>query len=209
MNVYPLSLTREEEKTLEQMYLYAPKPRLRQRALMVLLSAKGYCQKEISQIVRVSYPTARRYLHAYHRYGFLALYDEPKPGRPSRLGANQKSQLDVWFSDSPRACGFNQNNWTARLLRFLIIKTWGIKLSPERVRQIIKDLGYTLVRPRHHTRKADPVKKKSGSRFEPIQATSRGRGNSPFLLGRNQVGPVGNSHPDVGQTWYTGSNPNG
>lgn len=172
MNVYHLSLTREEEKTLEQMYHYAKKSRLRQRALMVLLSAKGYCQKEIAHIVRVSYPTARHYLHAYHLYGFLALYDEPKPGRPSRLNANQKSQIDQWNSSSPRAFGFNQSNWTVRLLRFMILHTWGIKLSPERVRQIVKDFGYTLVRPRHQTRKADPVQKK---KQKPTSTTTSNR----------------------------------
>ena len=160
MNVYRLSLSREEEETLEQMYHHAKKRRLRQRALMVLLSHRGYCQKEIAKITGVSYPTARRYLHAYHLYGFCALYDHPKPGRPKRLTKEQEQQIDEWMNDSPRRMSFNQNNWTCRLLRFMIIKTWGIRLSLERVRQIIKALGYTLVRPKHQTKKADPHQKK-------------------------------------------------
>jgi transposase len=160
MNVYHLSLSHEEEETLEQMYQHAPKRRLRQRAQMVLLSDKGYCQKEIAQIVGVSYPTARRYLHAYNLYGFCALYDDEKPGRPKRLTQAQEQQIDEWLKDSPRQVGFNQNNWTCRLLRFMIQKVWSIKLSLERVRQIINALGYTLVRPKHQTKKADPFAKK-------------------------------------------------
>lgn len=160
MNVYHLSLSREEEETLKQMYHHAPKRRLRQRALMVLLSHRGYCQKAIACITGVSYPTARHYLHAYHLYGFCALSDNPKPGRPKRLTPEQEQHMDRLVNDSPRQVGFNQSHWTARLLRFMILQTWGIQLSLERVRQIITDLGDTLVRPKHQTRKADPNAKK-------------------------------------------------
>ena len=150
MNAYHVSLSCEQEQTLLEMYHFAPKRRLRQRAHMVLLSNQGYCQKEVAKIVCASYPTACRYIHAYRVYGLLALYDSQIPGRPAQLSASQLDLIDQWLSDSPRNIGYNQSNWTARLMKYHIKKTWGIKLSGETARRVIHQLGYSLVRPRHN-----------------------------------------------------------
>jgi len=150
MNVYHVSLSRDEQETLKQMYQFAPKRRLRQRAHMVLLSNQGYCQKEVANIVSTSYPTARRYIHGYVVYGLSALYDSDIPGRPAQLTDWHLIRIDIWLSDSPREIGYNQSNWTARLMRYHIKKTWGIDISGETVRRVIHQLGYALVRPRHN-----------------------------------------------------------
>lgn len=161
MNVYHVSLSQPEEETLLQMYHFAKKRRLRQRAHMILLSHAGYCQKEIAQIVQTSYPTARRFIHAYAVYGLAALYDEEIPGRCPFLQAWQREQMDEWLSASPRALGYNQSNWTARLMRYRIKKTWGISLSGETVRRWIHRLGYALVRPRHQNQFDEAEKKRA------------------------------------------------
>ena len=150
MNVYHVSLSCEQEQTLLEMYHFAKKRRLRQRAHMVLLSNQGYCQKEVARIVCTSYPTARRYIHAYRVYGLAALYDLQIPGRPAQLSTSQLNLIDQWLSDSPRNTGYNQSNWTARLMKYHIKETWGIKLSGETARRVIHQLGYSLVRPRHN-----------------------------------------------------------
>jgi len=117
---------------------------------MILLSKKGYCQKEVAKIVCTSYPTARRYIHAYCVYGLAALYDANIPGRPTQLADWQLDLIDQWLSSSPREIGYNQSNWTARLMRYHIKKTWGISVSGETVRRVLHDLEYTLVKPRHN-----------------------------------------------------------
>jgi len=150
VNVYHVSLSESEEETLKQMYHFAPKRRLRQRAHMILLSNQGYCQKEVAQIIGTSYPTARCYIHAYCVYGLGALYDSDIPGRPAQLSEGQLDLIDQWMSGSPREIGYNQSNWTARLMKYQIKKTFGIELSGETVRRVIHHLGYTLVRPRHN-----------------------------------------------------------
>ena len=161
MYVYHVSLSQPEVETLEQMYHHAPKRRLRQRAHMILLSNQGYCQKEVANIVSASYPTARRFIHAYNVYGLAALYDRDIPGCPAQLSGAQFAQMDVWLSDSPRVIGYNQSNWTARLMRYHIKKTWGIEVSEETVRRWIHRLGYTLVRPRYNNQRVDEAEKKT------------------------------------------------
>jgi|TARA_B100001167_G_C16738001_1_gene289532 transposase len=161
MNAYHISLSPSEEETLTQMYQFAPKRRLRQRAHMVLLSNDGYCQKEIAKIVSVDYCTARRYVHQYNLYGLAALYDADIPGRPSQLSDDQFHQIDIWLNESPRQIGYNQSNWTARLMKHHIFVTFGIQLSGETVRRIFHRLGYSLVRPRHNNdHLADEAEKK-------------------------------------------------
>lgn len=152
MNVYHVSLSASEEETLKEMYHHAKKRRLRQRAHLILLSNQGYCQKEVAKIVGTSYPTARRHIHGYSVYGLAALYDQDIPGCPTELSLVQLNQMDIWLSDSPRALGYNQSNWTARLMKYHIKKTFGIEISGETVRRYIHRLGYALVRPRHNNR---------------------------------------------------------
>ena len=161
MYTYHVSLSQPEVETLEQMYHHAPKRRLRQRAHMILLNNAGYCQKEVANIVGTSYPTARRFIHAYNVYGLAALYDQDIPGCPLQLSQAQLRQMDMWLSDSPRAIGYNQSNWTARLMKIHIKKTWGIGVSEETVRRWIHQLGYTLVRPRYNNQRVDEAEKKS------------------------------------------------
>ena len=115
------------------MYHFAKKRRLRQRAHMVLLSNKGYCQKEVAKIVCTSYPTACRYIHAYRVYGLAALYDSQIPGRSAQLSTSQLDLIDQWLNDSPRNIGYNQSNWTARLMKYHIKKrglSWMVKRLP-------------------------------------------------------------------------------
>ena len=164
MNVYHVSLSCEQEQTLLEMYHFAPKRRLRQRAHMVLLSNQGYCQKEVAKIVCTSYPTARCYIHAYAVYGLAALYDSDIPGRPAQLVGCQFNRIDQWLSDSPRKLGYNQSNWTARLMRYHIKRTFGICLSGETVRRVIHHVVYALVRPRHNNDHLVDEAKKKGNR---------------------------------------------
>jgi transposase len=187
MNAYHISLSPHEEETLTQMYQFAPTRRLRQRAHMVLLSNEGYCQKEIAKIVSVNYDTDRRYVHRYNLYGIAALYDEEIPGRPPRLSDDQLHQIDIWLSQSPRQIGYNQSNWTARLMKHHIFVTFGIQLSGETVRRVFHQLGYSLVRPRHNN---DPLvdeaeKKRQKMSWTPISNAHKTEKSVSFSLMRS------------------------
>ena len=164
MNVYHISLSQAEEETLKQMYQFASKRRLRQRAHMVLLSNQRYCQKEVAKIVGVSYPTTRRVLHGFAVYGLAGLYDLPKEKTTAKLSKAQQEKVDKWLSLGPRALGYNQSNWTARLMTHHIKKSLGIQLSGESVRRYIHRLGYCLIRPRHDNSHLVCEEEKKGNR---------------------------------------------
>lgn len=149
-------VSEQERVTLEQMYRDAPKTRLRQRAHMVLLADKGYSLKAVSEIVDVCYNSVRNYVHAFEKDGFLALYDEKRSGRKPKLTSEQRKQIEIWLELSPRELHYQQSCWTMKLMAHRIKAVYGVTLTSERVRQIVHSAGFTLVRPRHQSRLADP-----------------------------------------------------
>jgi len=148
-------LPEDQKETLEQMYQHHPKRRYRQRAHVVLLSAGGYSQKEIAQIVQVTPGTVGRYLKRYRKYGFLGLYDAPIPGRPLKITEDIQDYIDDCLAMSPRYYGYNISGWTISLMCHHIWTLFGVGVSPETMRLWFRRLGYSLIFPRYRLLKAN------------------------------------------------------
>jgi transposase len=110
------SLPVEQETTIREMFQNHPKRRLRERALMIILSSQGLYVKQIADILKLSVDTISDWLSAYEAKGFLGLYDQPIPGRPARLSKQQEQQIGQWLDHSPRDEGYQHSNWTLKLL---------------------------------------------------------------------------------------------
>ena len=141
--------------TVEQMYQHHPKRRYRQRAHMVLLSAQGYSQKEIASIVRVTSPTAAKYLKRYREHGFLGLYDAPIPGRPPKVTKDIQEHIDKCLETNPREYGYNMSTWTTSLMQHHLWVGFGIAVCVETVRLWFRRLDYSLIFPRYLLLDAD------------------------------------------------------
>ena len=140
-----------QKQTLIEMYRHHPKTRMRERAHMVLLSSQGRDMKEICSIVYRSENTVATWLNAYEDKGFLGLYDEPIPGRPPTLNQDQQEQIGTWLDDSPRKEGYQQSNWTLKLVNHHVLQEFGQHFSLSRIWEIVRGQGFTLIRPRHKT----------------------------------------------------------
>jgi len=145
------SLPEPQKQTLLEMYRNHQKSRMRERAHMVLLSSQKRSIKEICSIVFRSENTVITWLNAYESMGFLGLYDEDIPGRPPRLDKDQQEQIATWLDDSPRKEGYQQSNWTLKLVDHHLLQKFGIHFSLSHVWEMVHTLGFTLIRPRHRT----------------------------------------------------------
>lgn len=145
------SLPVEQETTIREMFQNHPKRRLRERALMIILSSKGLYVKQISDILKLSVDTVSDCLSAYEAKGFLGLYDQPIPGRPPRLSKQQEQQIGQWLDHSPRDEGYQHSNWTLKLLLHHVKKVFHKHFSLTRIWQIIRRLGFVTIRPRHRS----------------------------------------------------------
>jgi len=142
-------LPEPRKQTLLEMYRNHPESRMRERAHMVLLSSQGRNMKEICSIVYRSENTVATWLNSYENEGFLGLYDEPIPGKPPRLSKEQQEQMATWLDDSPRKEGYQQSNWTLKLIRHHLRMEMGTHFGLTRVWSMVHTLGFTLIRPRH------------------------------------------------------------
>ena len=145
------SLSIEQETTIREMFQNHPKRRLRERALMIILSSKGLCVKQIADILKLSLDTVSDWLSAYEAKGFLGLYDQPIPGRPPRLSKQQEQQIEQWLEYSPRDESYQHSNWTLKLLLHHIHKVFHKQFSLTRIWQIIRRLGFVTISPRHRS----------------------------------------------------------
>jgi transposase len=144
-------LPEAQKQTLLEMYRYHPKSRMRERAHMVLLSSQGRAIKEICSIVYRSENTVTTWLNAYESMGFPGLYDGDIPGRPPRLNQNQQEQIGAWLDDSPRKEGYQQSNWTLKLVNHHVLQQFGERFSLSRIWEMVRGQEFTLIRPRHKT----------------------------------------------------------
>jgi transposase len=83
--------------------------------------------------------------------GFLGLYDGDIPGRPPRLNQEQQEQIGTWLDDSPRKEGYQQSNWTLKVVRHHVQHEFGTRFGLSRIWEMVHTLGFTLIRPRHKT----------------------------------------------------------
>jgi transposase len=139
-------LTDEQRQTLEQLRRNAM-GRVAQRAHMVLLNARGYRVAELATIFAVGEDVVRGWLHRYAQEGADGLADRPRPGRPPRDPLAQRI-VDAQASQAPPTRGLAQSCWTAGLLAAYLLSTFGLRLSPRRVRAHLRTTGWRWARPR-------------------------------------------------------------
>lgn len=144
--------------------------RVSQRAHMVLLAGRGYPVAEIARIFDCGEEVVRQWLHRYRERGEAALEDLPRSGCPpkDRLAAQI---VDTQASQPPTCSGHVQTCWTVGLLAAFLAAHFQLALSPSRVRQLLRQMGWTAAlrasaaRPRlapathapHGQRKDDPA----------------------------------------------------
>ncbi|MBI1927393.1 IS630 family transposase [Candidatus Poribacteria bacterium] len=140
----PLPL--HEEISLKEMEKHPPTPRTRQRATIVLMSSRGLDQTAIQQALGVSWPFVHRTLTRYQAIGFLSLM-ESHPGATVTLRPEPIEPVIHWLEQGPKAYHYSFTQWTTRSLRWRIRVVFGVQLTREAIRQLLRRLGFRWKRP--------------------------------------------------------------
>ncbi len=152
-----LTLGPEQLAALEGLYRTTRSVRLRTRAQMVLLAAEQHLTAaEITEIVRASEETVRRWLKRYLAEGVEGLRDAPHPGAPRKVTAEYRERLVHAVRRRPRSLGLPFSLWTLRRLAEHIAEQTGIRVEYETVRLHLKSEGIVLSRPQHTIASPDP-----------------------------------------------------
>ena len=121
---------------------------IRMRAVKQVLEGKS--PEEVADFYGMNHRTIYRWLEKYHYGGWSALKAKPIPGRPPKLNASQMRWLANTIREKdPRQLCFPWALWTLGMVRELIERKFGIKLSEVSVGRILKTLGFSPQRPLH------------------------------------------------------------
>jgi transposase len=158
MMIYARPLTLEEHGELRRMTREVI-GRVSQRAHLILLSAQRHSVPELATLFGMSRATVRFWIRRFDVYGPAGLYDEPRSGRPRKLGSHELEAMLTMLQDDPQHAGYLATFWTIAMLALALLHRLGVHLSPSALRGALRELGLRWGRPRlAMPLKTDPAK---------------------------------------------------
>jgi len=116
--------------------------------------------KTIAVIVGRDYDTVLAWAKAYSENGLQGLNSVKPSGRPAKLDDEQLRDLKNTVQMSPRKLGFNFSNWNCKNLTWFVRKKFSVSLCAERIRQVLHELGFVLIKPTYKYVLADKHERK-------------------------------------------------
>jgi transposase len=117
----------------------------RNRAVQLLQA--GMIPAVVARALSTARSLVTRWQQAFKRKGRAGLDAKPIPGRPPRLSAKQKRQLEQCLLEGPLAAGYKTDLWTLRRIARLIKKRFHIKYHPGHVWKILRAMGWSCQKP--------------------------------------------------------------
>lgn len=137
---YPVTLEELKEALRRE-----KSPKIRERIRIVLHVKSGLSGRKTAKLMGLSRDTVRRWVKRFNEKGFEGLKDRPRKGGEPKI--DHKKIVEI-LETSPREFGYKIEMWTAKVLRVHLIKTFGVEYHPNYIYQLVKNLGYSLIKPR-------------------------------------------------------------
>jgi len=125
-------LNTETQKLLIRISCSSQFPQVRNRAKCIMLSYEGCSIPQLMKLFGVSRRTLYNWLSRWEIRGFLGLYNEKGRDRKAKLTEKQKEQVKEWVKEEPKSL---------KKVAIKIHKQWGIDVSKETIKRIIKKLN--------------------------------------------------------------------
>ena len=115
------------------------------RVFSVNFVLSGMSAANVAEIAGVSRSTVSDWVKTVDEKGFEALKSVKQGGRPPKLTAEQKSEIDIVLQKEPSEFGYKV--WDGPTLSTYIKKTYDIDLSTRQCQRLFHQLGYSKIRP--------------------------------------------------------------
>jgi transposase len=131
----------------------------RRRFLAIRRIQEGRTLIDAARFLDVSYRSVKQWYADYLRGGCPALVSKPHPSRPSKLTAEQETEVLSWFDKSPadESFGFDTELWTAGRVADLIRSRFGIRYNFGYLLRWLRVRGITPQVVRRRPRGHDPA----------------------------------------------------
>ena len=155
----PLTISDREEMilALQDEIRRSPEARYDHRLHGVLLVAHGLSGREVARRLGDAPRTVANWVHRFEQDGFAGLADGAREGRPSRLNAKQRAQVDAALRRSPAHYGLPAQLWDGPLLSSFLKKQFGVTLRVRQCQRLFRRLGFRRRTPRPEVGQADPA----------------------------------------------------
>jgi transposase len=125
----------------------------RQRAIDLL--KEGYQPYEVAHKLGVDRRSVRRWKAAHREDGIQALKAKPVPGRPARMDAKKKIQLEKLLLKGAQSAGFPTDLWTCPRIAHAISSHFGVTYHVDYIGPLLRSLGWSPQKPQHRALERD------------------------------------------------------
>ena len=131
--------------------------RVAKRLRAVVLNSEGHTSGELAKILDSPRSKVSEWLQRYQSQGVEGLLEGYRSGRPSELTEPQRQQLGDLLDSGPVAYGLDGGIWTSPMIAWVIEEEFGVRYHPGHVRKLLRELGFSVQRPRRVLARADAV----------------------------------------------------
>jgi len=114
------------------------------RARAAILFADGATQAEVARQLGVSRVTAMHWQRIWREAGEAGLLVPSRPGRRSKLDAEQMRRIDLAIAEAPRTWGFDLDRWSFAAIAALIGKLTGVQYHPRHIGRLLRRMGWSV-----------------------------------------------------------------
>jgi transposase len=118
------------------------------RASVVYSLHLGSTPQEVARLHALSLGTVYNHFNRFQAEGVEGLANKPKAGRPAKANAHYQARLRAVLESDPRALGLGFSVWTLPSLQAYMSQQTGVKLSQNRLSEVLRDMGYGYRRPK-------------------------------------------------------------
>jgi transposase len=130
--------------------------RVAKRLHAITLNHEGLSSGDIAELLDAARSKVSQWLSDYERFGYEALLEGQRPGRPGQLTRQQQVQLEDIIDRGPQAWGFLSGVWSAPMVGRIISEEFGIGYTARHVRRLLHEWGFSVQRPRRKLMRANP-----------------------------------------------------
>jgi len=158
LKVIRISLSKEQERELQEIFKQTKDRDERDRVQAVLLVHRGRSRRQIVQDLQISDRTLRRWLHDYQERGPAALRPGKPPGAPPRIPEHLAAEIQDWVIRGPQSQGLGRVSWTHEELAKHLGRVHGISVKKSAMHSYCQRHDIRPCRPSYRYLKADPAK---------------------------------------------------
>lgn len=122
----------------------------------VLLVAQGMTCPQVAQVLGDSHHTVVNWVRRFETDGLAGLAEGQRPGRPSRLSADQLTRVESALRADPHEFGLATHLWDGPALSEFLARELGVELKVRQCQRLFRQLGFRLRKPRPQVAQSDP-----------------------------------------------------